>query len=145
MNERQTILWALWATTLSLLGIYAAFPLLVPNVRPPWPPERVDVTSFVLILLCMASAVSSFALRESLLTQRLRSGLLDTATLEGARHVRRVLIGCWVLCAAIGTAGFGLELLSAKPAVGWPYLVAAAALLVLHAPRASLWSARTTR
>jgi len=96
------------------------------------------VLTFVVSLLAMTAAVGSLAARESLV-RRISSRAVDPHSPREATRVRRTLLGTWVLCLVVGWLGTFLAWSAAKPTLACPYLVAAATLLMFHAPRAALF------
>jgi hypothetical protein len=132
------VLWLLWALFVAALALE---PLIAERVsgRPhPWHAGQAAVAGFVLALIGTALGVWTFALRESLALRDLRAGRLDPATSEGFSRLRQMLLVIWFLCLLIGLLGSGLAWGSASSASSWPYLAAAAALLLIHAPHGRL-------
>jgi len=101
-----------------------------------WYEAQVAVVRFVLALLSLAAGVGSFALREALVMRALRAGRLDPSTPQGFARVRTALILLWALCELVAVFGLVLSLGSGVPSLGWPFTLGAAALLLVHAPRA---------
>ena len=99
-----------------------------------------SVAGFVLALLSLIAGVGTFTLRESLALREIRSGALDPSTPAGFARVRGMLVVLWTLCLVIGLLGCGLAYGAASPRAAWPYVLAAAVLLVLHAPRRWLFA-----
>ena len=81
------------------------------------------VAGFVLALLALTAAVSTFAGRERLRQQ--------------AGATRRVmLLTIWARCTLVGVFGSLLAYGAASPAAAWPFIAGGAVLLLIHAPRA---------
>jgi O-antigen/teichoic acid export membrane protein len=91
------------------------------------------VVSFVLVILSLPLAVSTFGLREKLSAEA--PGLDSPGS---ATEVRATLLRLWARCLLIGFFGCLLAYGSASPAAAWPYISASAVLLALHAPRQRL-------
>ena len=94
----------------------------------------------MLALLALVAGVGTFTLRESLALREIRSGALDPNTPAGFARVRGMLIVLWTLCLVIGLLGCVLAYGADSPRASWPYVFAAAVLLVLHAPRRWLFA-----
>jgi hypothetical protein len=140
MTGSRAALRALWAGFLALVGLELAFAYLAPSRLHPWYDAQVSVAGFVLALLSMVAGVATFTLRESLALREIRAGALDPSSPEGFARVRLMLIVLWTLCLLIGLLGCGLAYGAASPRAALPYLIAAAVLLVLHAPRRWLFA-----
>jgi hypothetical protein len=80
------------------------------------------VAGFVLALLALPAAVSTFAGRE-VLGEHPR----DTS--------RLTILTIWARCWLIGGFGGLLAYGAASPAMGWPFITGGAVLLLVHAPR----------
>lgn len=126
--------WASWAVFFATLCLWFALPRLVAPVPDPWNTAESAVAGFVLAILALCAGIGTFAMRESLLLRDVREGRIDPTTPEGLAIVRTRLVALWALCSTIGMLGAILVHWSGRPGTGAPYLVAAAALLVLHAP-----------
>jgi hypothetical protein len=123
----------LWVFFWALLALTHAIPGLVP-VRPdPWHAGQTAVAGFVLALLSLAAAVSTFAARESL--RDLRAATPDPPPPESVARVRLLLVSLWARCVLIGVFGALLAYGAGSARAAWPFTAGAAALLVLHAPR----------
>jgi hypothetical protein len=137
----RSTLWGIWAAIVALLAIDAfALRGLLPVRADVWYQAEASVAQLVLGLLALVVGVGTFALRETLVLRDLRSGALDPNTTGGFMRVRRMLLALWSLCLVI--AGFGNVLAwgAAKPIAAAPFLLAAAALLLVHAPRRWLFA-----
>ena len=110
----------------------------------PWYDAQTAVVGFVLALASLATAVGSFALRESLALRDLRSGALDPASAAGFGRLRFMLFVLWGLADLVGAFGVIMAWGSGDPGLVWPYVIGAAALFVLHAPRTWLFERRAT-
>ena len=139
MTGTPRTLWASWAVCAALLALELAIPGLLPSRPQPWYEAQRSVASFVLALLAMIAAVGSFTLRESLVGRELRLGTLDPQTPAGSTRVLAGLLALWSLCLLVGLFGGVLAWGAASPRAAWPFALAAAALLVLHAPRGWLF------
>lgn len=126
-------LWLPWAVLFASLAIWLELPRLAPWPDP-WNAAETAVAGFVLAILALVAGIGSFALREALVQREIGEGGLDPNTPDGFARLRARLIELWLLCAAIGVLGGIMIRHSGRPAAGWPYLIGAAALLVLHAP-----------
>jgi hypothetical protein len=135
-------LWLLWAVFLALLALELAIPRLVPARPDPWHAGQTAVAGFVLSILALVAGVGTFALRESLVLRQLRLGSLDPRTRAGSVRVGTMLLALWTLCLLIGLLGGVIAYGAASPRAAWPYVAAAAVLLVLHAPRDWLFTTR---
>ena len=131
-------LWLLWLAMLALLAVTAAAPFLIGPTQTPYSDAGTSVLAFVLSLFAMTAGVGSLAVRESLV-RGVWAGAVDPRTPQGGTRVLRDLLGAWVLCLIVGGLGSILAWASGRPTLGWPYLLAAAALLVFHAPRAVIF------
>jgi len=138
MTGSRGALWLLWAGFAALLVLELAFAYAVPSRQHPWYDAQASVAGFVLALLSLVAGVGTFTLRESLALREIRSGTLDPTTPEGFSRVRLMLFVLWTLCLVIGLFGCGLAYGAASPRAALPYLIAAAILLVLHAPRKAI-------
>jgi hypothetical protein len=137
-------LWILWAVLFSFLALDLALARLLPPRAIPWYDAQTGVVGFVLTLASLAAAVGSFALRESLALRDLRSGALDPASAAGFGQVRFMLFVLWGLADLVGACGVVMAWGSATPRLVWPYVIGAAALFVLHAPRTWLFERRAS-
>lgn len=133
MASRAWTLWLSWAVLLASLALWLALPRLAPWPDP-WNAAETAVAGFVTAILALVAALGTFALREALVERDLAGGRLDPTTAEGFATVRTRLIELWLLCAAIGALGGLMSRHAEHAAAGWPYLVGAAALFVIHAP-----------
>jgi hypothetical protein len=141
MTGSRGALWAIWAGFAALLALELAFAHFAPSREHPWYDAQESVAGFVLALLALVAGVGTFTLRESLALREIRSGTLDPETPAGFVRVRGMLIVLWTLCLAIGLLGCVLAYGAASPRAAWPYLFAAAVLLLFHAPRRWLFAA----
>jgi len=135
MKESRGGLWLAWGSCLALLALAPAISPVIPKRLDPWYRAEASVAGFVLSLLALTAAVGTFALRETLVLRDIRAGSLDPGTPAGFVRMRRALFVLWVLCLAIGLFGGLLAWGAASPALAWPYTIAAAVLLLIHAPR----------
>jgi hypothetical protein len=141
MAGSRSTLWMLWAVIVALLAIDAlALASLLPVRADPWYEAEASVAQLVLGLLALVTGVGTFALRETLVLRDLRIGALDPNTADGLMRIRRALVALWSLSLVI--AGFGNVLAwgAAKPIAAAPFLIGAAVLLVVHAPREWLFA-----
>jgi hypothetical protein len=134
-------LWIVWAALFALLPLDAvALFVLAPARADSWYAAEASVVQFVLGLLALTAGVGTFALRETLALRELRSGTLDPSTARGFAQIRRMLVALWSLCLAVAALGNVLAWGSARPLSAMPFLLASAALLLLHAPRGWLFA-----
>jgi len=141
MAGSRTTLWMLWAAIFALLALDAiALMRFLPVRAHPWYDAQTSVALLVLGLLALVAGVGTFALRESLVLRDLRSGALDPSTARGFARIQRTLVALWLLCLLIGLFGDVLAWGAAKPIVAAPFLIGAAVLLMLHAPRRWLFA-----
>lgn len=136
----RRMLWIVWAGFLALLALVLGMPQLVTPRSQPWTAAETAVAGFVLTLLSFAAGIGTFAVRENLVLSDLRTGALDPRTPDGFLQVRRMLLALWTLCLLIGIFGGVIAHGSATPAGALPYVVAAAVLLAIHAPRRWLFA-----
>jgi len=144
MPPARTSLWILWAVLLSFLALDVALARMLPPRAVPWYDAQTAVVGFVLTLASLVAAVGSFALRESLALRHLRSGALDPASAAGYGRLRFMFVVLWGLAALVGAFGVIMAWGSGDPRLVWPYVIGAAALFVLHAPRSWLFERRAT-
>jgi hypothetical protein len=137
-HEVRRGLWALWTTFLVALAALLATAHLVPARQHPWHPAQTAVAGFVLALLSLTLGVSTFAAREKL--AEVRAATPAPVPAASVARVRGLLLTLWARCLLIGVFGCLLAYGGASPAAAWPFLLAAAVLLVLHAPRAWLFT-----
>ena len=136
----STPLWIVWALALAAVGVLAFVPGVVPVRAMPWHAGQIAVAQFVLAIFALTAGVGSFALRESLALRDLRSGALDPATEAGRVRLHRMLWALWTLCLVVAGLGCVLAWGAASRAYAWPFCAGAALLLVIHAPRAWLFT-----
>lgn len=140
MAGSRSALWTLWAVIVALLALDAvAIAGVLPTRADVWYEAEASVAQLVLGLLALVAGVGSFALRETLVLRDLRSGALDPNTESGFRRVRRMLFALWSLSLVIAALGNVLAWGSAKPLAALPFLIGAAVLLAVHAPRGWLF------
>lgn len=140
MNGSRSALWTLWAAIFALLVLDAlALPRILPTRPDVWYDAEASVAQLVLGLLALVAGVGSFALRETLALRDLRSGALDPNTASGFQRLRRMLFALWSLSLVIAALGNVLAWGAAKPLAAVPFLIGAAVLLALHAPRGWLF------
>lgn len=140
MSAPRWALWILWAVFAALLALELRIAYVLPARPHPWYEAQVAVAGFVLALLSVLAAVGTFTLRETLAMRQIRRGELDPNTEAGFARVRSMLVLLWTLCLVIGLLGCGLAFGANSPRAAWPYVFAAAVLLVLHAPRRWLFA-----
>ena len=129
-------LWLAWLAML-VLGVASAVVLTVAGpAQARWSHERTIVLTFALTLIAMVAGIGSLALRETLV-RSVSSGSVDPRSADGAVYVRAILLRAWALCGAVALLGAFASWIAAAPALAWPYVVGATALLVFHAPRRS--------
>ena len=126
-------LWSLWACCLALLALEVAAPHLVAPRQNPWAPAQTAVAGFVLTLLALTAAVSTFATREEL--DEDSEGGAGAAPSADVAGIRATFFWLWARCLLIGLFGCAIAYGAASLAVGWPFLVVALVLLLIHAPR----------
>lgn len=134
MTGSRGALWGLWAGFVVLLGLELAFAYFAPSREHPWYDAQKSVAGFVTALLALVAGVGTFTLRESLALREIRSGALDPGTAAGFARVRGMLMVLWTLCLVIGLLGCVLAYGADSARAALPYILAAAALLVFHAP-----------
>ena len=140
MSAPRWALWILWAVFAALLALELRIAYVIPPRPHPWYDAQVAVAGFVLALLAVLAAVGTFTLRETLAMREIRRGSLDPNTPDGFARLRGMLVVLWTLCLVIGLLGCGLAYGADSPRAAWPYVFAAAVLLVLHAPRRWLFA-----
>jgi hypothetical protein len=141
MAGSRSTLWMLWAAIVALLVLDAlALARVLPTRADVWYEAEASVAQLVLGLLALVAGVGSFALRETLVLRDLRSGALDPNTASGFRRVQRMLVALWSLSLVIAAFGNVLAWGSARPMAAAPFLIGAAVLLVVHAPRGWLFA-----
>ncbi len=124
MSNPGWTLWLAWAVYAAIVAAELAVPFFMQPPPDPWNSAQTAVAGFVLALFSLAAGQGTFALRESL---------------AGAAQGRLArFLTLWSLCVLIGFFGSLIAWGSGNPAAATPYVVAAAALLVLHAPRPRL-------
>ena len=124
MSNPRWTLWLAWSVYAAIAAAELAVPYFMQPKSDPWKSAQTAVAGFVLALFSLAAGQGTFALRES---------LAGAGTLRFARF-----LALWSLCVLIGVFGSLIAWGSANPAAATPYVVAAVALLVLHAPRPRL-------
>jgi hypothetical protein len=139
IDERRQ-LWSLWTIFLASLALELAILHLVPGRQKPWHPAQTAVAGFVLALLALPAAVSTFAMREKLREVRATPGPDSPSGVSG---IRATLLALWARCLLIGFFGCLLAYGAASPRAAWPFVAAGAALLVFHAPRHWLFTRPT--
>lgn len=127
----------IWLAVMALLGGVAAAPYLFGPAATTYTEAGLEVLQFVLALLSTTAAVGSLAVRETVLRALWRGEYTGNDS-DALERLGRALLGAWLLCLVIGVLGAILAFASAAPARGWPYLLAASALLLYHAPRPGL-------
>ncbi len=145
MAGSRSTLWTLWAGIVALLALDAlAIAEWLPTRPDVWYEAEASVAQLVLGLLALVAGVGTFALRETLVLRDLRSGAIDPNTATGFRRVERMLFALWSLSLVIAALGNVLAWGAAKPLAAAPFLVGAAALLVVHSPRRWLFARPAT-
>jgi hypothetical protein len=132
MQRHQS--WLVWGSLLMSLFIYGAMPYLIPPL-PHTPPEPLRVLVMALAVVALLEGLATLAMRHFLLLGPVRAGTLDPETPAGAGRVWTLRILCWVLSVSIGIYGLVLFFLYRQTSLLYPFLGAAAALLIIHAPR----------
>ncbi len=139
MSGLRRFLWLLWISALGLLGAIVATPRVIGPDPTPYSDAGASVLGFVLTLLAMTAGVGSLAVREALLRD-LWSGAVDAHSADGSARIAREMLAAWVLCLVVAAMGVLLSWLSARPALAWPYVLGALALLAFHSPRAAAFA-----
>jgi len=129
-----------WAALLALLVLDAFVLARLPVRTDAWYDAEASVVELVLGLLALVTGVGTFALRETLVLRDLRSGAIDPNTASGFARVRRMLFALWSLCLVIAGLGNVLAWGAAQPIAAAPFLLGAAVLLAVHAPRGWLFA-----
>jgi hypothetical protein len=127
----------LWLGAVALLLGIAVAPSVLGQIAVPYSPAGVSVLAFVLTLLAMTAAVGSLAVREALV-RVVSERTVDAQTPAGWVRVLRDQLGAWALCLIVAGLGSVLAFAAARPELGWPYVLAAGALLLFHTPRAAV-------
>jgi hypothetical protein len=138
MRSRGEVRWLLWLLMGALLALSAAAPYVAGPTPSPYGDAGTSVLTFVVSLLAITAAVGSLAARESLV-RGIASRAIDPQDPQNEMRILRTLLGSWALCAVVAWLGAFLAWSAAKPPLAWPYLVAGAALLIFHAPRAAVF------
>lgn len=132
----RLLLWLAWLALFASLPVVAVLPHVLPARADPWSEAQTAVAGFVLLLFALVTGVGTFALRETLVSREAEQGAFTSGAADGF-WVRTRLVALWLLCALVGGYGGVLGHYAGLPAAAWPYLAGAAALFVIHAPRAS--------
>jgi hypothetical protein len=119
-RKRLWVLWVLFAASLALLQ--PVLVRLVPRRQQPWNAAEAAVAGFVLALLALPLAVSTFAGRETLRE-------------ESGGTARFTLYTIWARCLLVGFLGCVLAYGAGSPQATWPFIAGGAVLLLIHAPR----------
>lgn len=136
-NSQQTVqLKIMWRSMLGSLGIYAAISLFVKPLLGPDSGLRLPLTG-ALAVVALAIVAGTIVVRRVALAQPLSRGEIDLSTAEGAARLSAVSVILWALSESIGIFGLVLFVLFGEAAVFYAFLAASAALLLMHAPRAS--------
>lgn len=137
MSRTERLLyWLVWAALLASLLVWALAPRLMPPRAHPWGEAATAVAGFVLTLFALVTGVGTFSMRETLVMREAETGAPANHAVDGF-WIRTRLVTLWLLCAMVGVYGGILGRYSAFPATAWPYLIGAAVLFVIHAPRAA--------
>jgi formate hydrogenlyase subunit 3/multisubunit Na+/H+ antiporter MnhD subunit len=134
--KQRWALWLSWSVFLALVALELAVPYVVPPRQDAWAPAQTAVAGFVLALFSLSAGVSTFALREALVSGDGQGGAPDRRSPVVSPRVRAMrLLALWALCLLIGFFGSVIAYRAATPAAAWPYVLVAGVLLVIHAPR----------
>ena len=136
MSASQRSLWLIWAVFAGALVFELVIAGRLPARDVPWHAAQAAVAQFVLALIALAIGVWTFALRESLALRDLRAGRLLPESAEGAARLRGMWLVLWGLTLVIGALGCVLAWGSASQRAALPYVLGAAVLIAIHAPRA---------
>jgi hypothetical protein len=136
MSASQRSLWLIWAVFGGALALELVIAGRLPARAVPWHAAQAAVAQFVLALIALAIGVWTFALRESLALRDLRAGRLLPHTVAGAARLRGMWLVLWGLTLVVGALGGVLAWGSASPRAALPYVLGAAVLIAIHAPRA---------
>jgi hypothetical protein len=136
MSASRRSLWLIWAVFAGALAFELVIASRLPVRAVPWHAGQAAVMGFVLALIALAIGVWTFALRESLALRDLRAGRLRPDSAEGAARLRGMWLVLWGLTLAVGALGCVLAWGSASPRAALPYVLGAAVLIAIHAPRA---------
>jgi hypothetical protein len=129
-------LWLAWLAILALGVASVVVPTVAGPAQARWSHERTVVLTFAVTLIAMVLGIGSLALRETLV-RGISTGRVDPRSAEGAVYVQAILLRAWALCGGVGLLGGLVAWIAAAPPLAWPYVVAATALLLFHAPRPS--------
>lgn len=139
MNETHrapapVVLWIVWAAMLASLVLYAAMPLFFAGSGADDPAfERVMLIA--LSAVALVSGIGTLVARNLLIVQPARRGELDLRSAAGLAHFFPIAVVLWAVSESIGVCGLLLCFLFGKLAYLYSFLFAAAALLLVHAPR----------
>jgi hypothetical protein len=136
MSASQRSLWLIWAVFAGALALEGVVAGRLPARAIPWNAAETAVVQFVLALIALAIGVWTFALRESLALRDLRAGRLSPDTEEGAARLRGMWLVLWGLALVIGALGCVIAWGSGSARAALPYVLGAAVVLAIHAPRA---------
>jgi len=129
-------LWIVWGALFVSLFVYGAMPLVLPPPAPGTsPPQPIFVGT--LAFLGLVTGIATIVVRRLGLIRPAREGTLDVRTREGAARFFTYSMLIWVLSEAVGVYGLVLFLMHRLPILLYPFLLAAALLLIIHAPRTS--------
>ena len=93
----------------------------------------VALTAFSIV--GVATGVASLVMRQLLLVRPARAGTLDPSSPAGMQRVSTGLLMCWVFSESIGIYGLVLFFLYRVPGLLYPFIGAAVARMLVHAPR----------
>ncbi len=126
--------WIVWAAIMMSLLVYAAMPFLLPAGASA--SEGGDVV-FVGTFAFMAAmcAAASLALRHLLLIAPLERGELDPSSAAGRARFFQVSLICWLLAESVAVWGLVLFFLGGSLVLLYGFVLGAAVLLGVHAPR----------
>ncbi|MDH3519977.1 MAG: hypothetical protein OEM49_05915 [Myxococcales bacterium] len=126
--------WLIWAALLVSLVVYGLLPIVIDlDLGAPSLPEPTVV--FALTAIGVATAVGTLVARQILLVRPARRRELDLATSEGLARFFQASLIFWTCADSIGIYGLLLYFLFQKLAYLYAFLVAAAGLMLYHAPR----------
>jgi len=143
MAQLRFQLWLIWGVLLSSLVIYAGVAAVLVSGEAT-DPETASRLTPIFALVALGAAVTSFVLRNVMLTRPLARGALDPETPAGAQRVQTAFVLAWVFSETVGLFGFVLWFLGRDWNVFLAFLSAGAVLIALHAPLASRLRAPTT-
>lgn len=133
---RSQQLWIVWGVMLGTLVLYAAMPLLLPApTGTPSEPQPIFVGA--LAFFALFGGLATLVIRRVGLIRPARDGSLDVHSPAGGARFFSMSVITWALSEAVGIYGLILFLMFRRPSLLYPFLAAAALLLLVHAPRTS--------